>query len=144
MTLSKQCGVVYSRFIANHSLYSSVDYIGAKRHVNHNVSFQHHRFMYGVIIGLLSIKSECLWNSVLLQYCNCKCYNVVLIQPIRVCARPLFRDTDFNTHIYFLVEVEQTGMQIAIHPNQIRKKCISLTLEDKEYFCPLPYKITDN
>lgn len=69
---------------------------------------------------------------------------MVLVQPMTVKARPLFRDNDFNTNSFFLVEVEQTGMQIAIHPSQIRKKCISLTLEGKEYFCPLPVKITDN
>jgi hypothetical protein len=142
--LSNQCGFMYARFVAYNSLYSSVNYVRAKKHVNHSVSFQHDRFMYGIIIGLLSIKPECLCNVALLQYCTCKSYQVVLVQPMTVKARPLFRDNDFNTNSFFLVEVEQTGMQIAIHPSQIRKKCISLTLEGKEYFCPLPVKITDN
>ena len=144
LTISKQCGVMYSRFVANHQLYSSVDYVRSKRHVNHNVSFEHDQYIYGVIIGLLSIKPECLCNLDELQYCNCSCHNIVLIQPMAVCARPLFTDADFNTHSNFLVEVQQARMQIAIHPNQIRKKCIALTLGTKKYFCPLPYQISDN
>jgi hypothetical protein len=100
--------------------------------------------MYGVVIGLLSIKPECLCNVVELQYCNCRLYNVVLIQPMVVCERPLLRDADFNAKSYFLAEVEEAGLQIAIHPEEIRRKCISLTLENKKYFCPLPYRINDN
>ena len=64
LTCSKQCGFMYSRFVANQQFYSSVDYVRSKRHVNYNVSFEHGRFMYGIIIGLLSIKPECLCNLV--------------------------------------------------------------------------------
>ena len=144
LTLNKHCGFIYSRFVANHQLYSSVDYVRSKRHVNCNVLFEHDRLMYGRIIGLLSIKPECLCSLAELQYCVCRSYSIVLIQPLAVCARPLFKDADFGVKSYFLVEVEQAGMQMAIHPEQIKRKCISLTLGDKEYFCPLPFQINDN
>ena len=100
--------------------------------------------MYGFIIGLLSIKPECLCDLVELQYCNCTSCSIVLVQPMAVSARPLFKDADFNIKSYFLVEVEQSGMQMEIRPDQIRRKCISLTLGGKEYFCPLPFQINDN
>ena len=82
LTISKQCGIIYSRFVANHQLYSSVDYVRSKRHVNCNVSFEQDRLMYGSIIGLLSIKPECLCDLVELQYCTL--YSIVLVQPMAV------------------------------------------------------------
>ena len=85
LTLKKQSGFMYLRFVANHQLYTGKGYVRSKKHVNYNVSFEHYRFMYGVVIGLLSIKPECLCNVVELQYCNCRLYNVVLIQPMIVC-----------------------------------------------------------
>ncbi|XP_028418236.1 uncharacterized protein LOC114543472 [Dendronephthya gigantea] len=144
LTLTKRCGFIYSRFVANHQLYSTIDYVRSKKHVNCNVFVEHDQFMYGRIIGLLSIKPECTCNLVELQYCDCKSYSIVLIQPLAVCARPLFKDADFGVKSNFLVEVEQAGMQMAIHPEQIKRKCISLTLGVKEYFCPLPFHINDN
>jgi hypothetical protein len=54
------------------------------------------------------------------------------------------RDSDFKAKSYFLAEVEEAGLQIAIHPEEIRRKCISLTLENKNYFFPLPYRFNDN
>ena len=47
---------MYLRFVANHQLYTGKGYVRSKKHVNYNVSFEHYRFMYGVVIGLLSIK----------------------------------------------------------------------------------------
>ena len=38
----------------------------------------------GIIIGLLAVKPECLCNPVELQYCNCRLYHEVLIQPMAV------------------------------------------------------------
>ena len=38
LTISKQCRIIYSRFVANHLLYASVDYVRSKRQVNCNVS----------------------------------------------------------------------------------------------------------
>lgn len=143
LTLTRQCGLIYTRFVANHQLYSSLDYVRSKRHVNCNVLFEHDQLRHGKIIGLLSIKPECSCDIVELQNCNCRSYSIVLIQPLTVCARPLFKDADFGVQSDFLVEVEETGMQMAIHPEQIKRKCISLTLGDKEYFCPLPFQVYD-
>lgn len=138
------CGIMYSRFVAFNKFFSSVDYVRSKRHINHNITFEHEQHIkYGVIVGLLAIKPECSCN-IELQYCNCRCYHVVLVQPMAMHGRPLYRDTDFNVNSFFLVEVEHAGMQVAVHPRQIMKKCISLTVDEKQYFCPLPYHINDN
>ena len=135
---------MYSRFVAFNKFFSSVDYVRSKRHINHNITFEHEQHIkYGVIVGLLAIKPECSCN-IELQYCNCRCYHVVLVQPMAMHGRPLYRDTDFNVNSFFLVEVEHAGMQVAVHPRQIMKKCISLTVDEKQYFCPLPYHINDN
>lgn len=144
LTLQKQSGFMYLRFVANHQLYTGKGYVRSKKHVNCNVSFEHYRYVYGIVIGLLSIKPECVCNVGELQYCNCRLFNVVLIQPMVVCERPLLRDADFNVKSYFLAEVQEAGLQIAIRPDEIKRKCISLTLENKKYFCPLPYRINDN
>ena len=139
------CGIMYSRFVAFNKFFSSVDYVRSKRHINHNITFEHEQHIkYGVIVGLLAIKPECSCNIAELQYCNCRCYHVVLVQPMAMRGRPLYRDTDFNVNSFFLVEVEHAGMQVAVHPRQIMKKCISLTVDEKQYFCPLPYHIDDN
>ncbi len=37
LTLNKHHRFIYSRFVANHQLYFSVDYVRSKRHVNCNV-----------------------------------------------------------------------------------------------------------
>ena len=123
------CGVMYSRCVASNKLFSCVSYVRSKCHINHNIAFEHERYTYGVILGLLAIKPTCLCSIAELQCCNCSCYNVVLIQPMVVNSRPLYRDTDFNVDSFFLVEVEQARMPVAIHPHHIRKKCISLTVD---------------
>ena len=137
-------GIMYSRFVANKKMYTSIDYVRAKRHIDRNISFEHDQYTFGIIIGLLSIKPECLCSIEELQYCNCSSYITALVQPMIVCGRPLFRDTDFNVNSFFLAEVDHARVQIAIYPNQINKKCILLTLEGKQFFCPLPYDINDN
>ena len=58
--------------------------------------------------------------------------------------RMLFRDLDFNINSNFIVEVEKSDDIIAMYPSQIERKCISLSLSDKTYFCPLPYRIYDD
>jgi hypothetical protein len=142
--VKKRCGLMYSRFVADKKMYSSIEYVRAKRHINRNITFEHGQYTYGIIVGLLTIKPECLCTMEELQYCNCTSYNVVLVQPKIVRGRPLYRDPDFNLESFFLTEVEHAAVQIAIYPSQIKKKCILLKLEGKEYFCPLPYNINDN
>ena len=92
-----------------------------QRHLNCNVLFEHDQLRSGKIIGLLSFKPECSCNIAELQNCNCRSYSIVLIQPLAVCTRPLFKDADFGVKSDFLVEVEETGMQMAIHPGQIKE-----------------------
>lgn len=137
-------GIMYSRFVANKKMYTSIDYVRAKRNVDRNISFEHDQYTFGIIIGLLSIKPECLCKIEELQLCNCSSYSTALVQPMIVRGRPLFRDTDFNVNSFFLAEVDHAAMQIAIYPNQINKKCMLLTLEGKQFFCPLPYDVNDN
>ena len=84
--MKKTCGLVFYRFVANHNFYSSVSYIRAKKHINHYISFQHDRFKYGIIIGLVLIKPECMCEVVALQYCNCICYSIVLVEPMTIGA----------------------------------------------------------
>ena len=140
-----RCGLMYSRFVAHKKMYSSIEYVRAKRHINRNITFEHCLYKYGIILGLLIIKPECLCTLEQLQYCNCSSYNVVLVQPNIVHGRPLYRDPDFKLDSFFLAEVEHTTVQIiAIYPSQIKKKCILLKLDGKKYFCPLPYNINDN
>ena len=57
--------------------------------------------------------------------------------------RSLFRDEDCNISCKFIVEVQETNNIIALDPSQIERKCICLTVDDKKYFCPLPYRIYD-
>ena len=141
--LKQRCGLMYSRFVADKRVCSSIEYVRAKRHINKNITFEHGQYTYGIILGLLMIKPECLCTMEELQYCNCSCYNVVLVQPKIVGGRPLYRDPDFHVESSFLMEVKHASVQIAIFPSQI-KKCILLQLEGKQYFCPLPYHINDN
>ena len=142
--VKKRSGLMFSRFVAHKKMYSSIEYVRAKRHINRNITFEHGQYAYGIILGLLIIKPGCLCTIEQLQYCNCSSYNVVLVQPKIVRGRPLYRDSDFNVESFFLTEVEHATVQIAIYPSQIRKKCILLKLEGKKYFCPLPYHINDN
>ena len=144
MEVKKRHGVMYSRFVAHKKMYSSIEYVRAKKHVNRNITFEHVQYMYGVISGLLAIRPECLCSIEELQYCECSSFNVVLVRPMMARGRPLYRDRDFNLESFFLAEVEHLAKQIAIYPAQIKKKCIVLKLEGKEYFCPLPYNINDN
>ena len=142
--VSNNRGIMFLRFVASSKIFSSVDYTRSKRHVNHYVTFEHEQYKYGVIVGLLVIKPECSCTIAELQYCNCSSNDVVLIRPMVVTSRPLYRDVDFNVNSSFLVEVERAGIQVAIYPHQIRRKCISVTVDQKQYFCPLPYHINDN
>ena len=141
--VTKRSGLMFSRFVAHKEMYSSIEYVRAKRHTNRN-TFEHGQYAYGIILGLLIIKPGCLCTIEQLQYCNCRSYNVVLVQPKIVRGRPLYRDSDFNVESFSLTELEHASVQIAIYPSQIRKKCIFLKLEGKRYFCPLPYHINDN
>ena len=72
-------GVMYSRFVASNKLFSCVSYVRSKQHINHNITFEHERYTYGVILGLYAIKPTCLCSIAELQYCNCSSFNVVLI-----------------------------------------------------------------
>ena len=135
---------MFLRFVASSKIFSSVDYTRSKRHVNRYVTFEHEQYKHGVIVGLLVIKPECSCTIAELQYCNCSSNDVVLIRPMVVTSRPLYRDVDFNVNSSFSVEVERAGIQVEFYPHQIRRKCISVTVDQKQYFCPLPYHINDN
>lgn len=142
--LHNQIGQLYDRFVYNHQLYSSVDYVRSKRHTNHNISFKHPVFAYGVILGLLSIRPSCACTLDISQYCRCPSYSIVMVKPMEASRRMLYRDADFNVCSSFLIEVEQTNHVIALYPSQIERKCIGLSSENKTYFCPLPYRICDD
>ena len=115
--VKKRSGLMFSRFVAHKKMYSSIEYVRAKRHINRNITFEHGQYAYGIILGLLIIKPGCLCTIEQLQYCNCSSYNVVLVQPKIVCGRPLYRDSDFNVESFFLTEVEHATVQIAIYPS---------------------------
>jgi hypothetical protein len=134
----------YDRFVHNHQLYSSEGYLRSKRHSNHSISFNHPVFKYGVILGLLSVKPLCECSLSISQYCQCSRYTVVIVKPLQASQRLLFRDIDFNVSSKFIVEVQETNDIIALYPSQIERKCISLCLDNKTYFCPLPYRINDD
>ena len=46
--LENRVGQLYDRFVYGHQLYSGVDYVRSKRRTNHNISFKHPLFAYGV------------------------------------------------------------------------------------------------
>lgn len=144
LTVDNRCGKMYDRFLYNHKLYSSLGYARSKRHTNHDVSIQHPASKYGRIVGLLNIKPLCRCTLELSQYCNCTLYNVILIKPMHASHRILFRDVDFNVTSNFIVEVEESDDLIAMYPSEIDRKCICISLSDKTYFCPLPYRIYDD
>ena len=137
-------GKCYDRFVYNHQVYSSVNYVRSKRHKNHSVTFNHPVFKCGEILGLLSVKPLCECPLSLSQYCKCSLYTVVLVKPLHASHRVLYRDIEFNVSSKFIMEVEETNHIVALYPSQIERKCISLCLENKTYFCPLPYRINDD
>ena len=144
LTLVSEHGKMYERFLYNHQLYSSVSYVRSKQHTNHSVSIQHPSFTYGIILGQLDIKPLCCCTTENSQYCNCTHINVVMVKPMHANQRSLFRDVDFKVTSYFIFDVEETDNVIAVYPSQIMRKCISVHLGDKTYFCPLPYRINDD
>jgi hypothetical protein len=144
MIVNIEAGDLYDRFVYNHQLYSSVNYTRSKWHTNHNISFKHSVYRYGVILGLLNVKPSCCYSLEVSQYCECSLYSIVIVKPMEDSRRSLFRDVDFNISCKFTVEVQETNNVIALYPSQIERKCICLTLDDKKYFCPLPYRIYDD
>ena len=68
-------------------------------------------------------------------------HDVVLVEPMNVSHRMLFRDPDFSVTSKFIAQVQDTGSVIAIFPDQIKQKCVSVALANVMYFCPLPYRI---
>ena len=66
------------------------------------------------------------------------------MKPLHASHRVLYRDIEFNVSSKFIMEVEETNHIVALYPSQIERKCISLRLENKTYFCPLPYRINDD
>lgn len=134
----------YDRFIYNHQLYSGINYTRYKRHTNHNISFKHSVYTYGVILGLLNVKPSCGCSLEVSQYCQCSLYSVVVVRPMVASRKVLFRDADFNICCKFIVEVQESNDLIALYPSRIERKCICLTLENKTYFCPLPYRLYDD
>ena len=68
-------------------------------------------------------------------------HNVVLVKPMIVNHRMLFRDCGFSVTSKFIAQVEETGSVIAIFPFQIKRKCICVALGNVMYFCSLPYRI---
>ena len=134
-------GIMYDRFIYSHKLYSSTSYIRSKRHSNHSICFEHASFTYGIIVGLVEIKPSCQCSPDILQDCICMRHNVVLVKPMIVNHRMLFRDCDFSVTSKFIAQVEETGSVIAIFPFQIKRKCICVALGNVMYFCSLPYRI---
>ena len=66
-----------------------------------------------------------------------------MVKPVKASRQMLYRDADFDVCSTFLIEVEETNDIIALYP-QIEQKCISLSSEDKTYFCPLPYRICED
>ena len=144
LTVNNRCGKMYDRFLFSHKLYSSLSYTRSKRHTNHDVSIQHLALKYGRILGLLSIKPLCRCALEASQYCHCTIYNVVFVKLMHASHRMLFRDVDFKVSSNFIVEVEESEDIIAIHPSDIIRKCICVSLGSKAYFCPLPYRIYDD
>ena len=144
--VNTEAGDLYDRFVYNHQLYSSVNYTRSKRHTNHSISFKHSVYRYGVILGLLNVKPSCCCSLEVSQYCQCSLHSIVIVKPMEASRRSLFRDVDFNISCNFIVEVQETDNVpvIALYPSQIERKCICLTLDDKKYFCPLPYRIYDD
>ena len=55
--------------------------------------------------------------------------------------RALFTDVDFKVSSYFISEVRDVDNVIAIFPEQIKRKCISISVVGQMYVCPLPYRI---
>ena len=143
VTVTNRSGDLYSRFIINHRYFSSIQYVRSKKHRNHSITFEHEHFKYGSIIGLLLIKPTCSCNVNNLQYCSYTSYILVLVQPMVECTRPLYSERNVSgiVNSFFLVQVELSGMQIAIYPDQVRRKCIKLVSGRKQYFCLLPYQI---
>lgn len=135
---------LYDTFVYDHQLFSSVDYVRSKRHTNHSISFKHPVFAYGVILGLLSFRPSCVCTLDLSQYCEYDLYSVVIVKPMKASGQMLYRDADFNVSSSFLIEVNETQHIIALHPSEMERKCISLSLQNKIYFCPLPYRICDD
>ena len=87
--LENRVGQLYDRFVYGHQLYSGVDYVRSKRHTNHNISFKHPLFAYGVILGLLCIKPSCACTLDVSQYCQCSSYNVVMVKSVKASRQML-------------------------------------------------------
>ena len=136
-----QSGTVYDRFIYGHKLFCSRSYTRAKRHSNYCISFEHHSYKYGSILSLLQIHPSCQCDYVRFQYCKCAKYNVVIVKPLLINNRAVFTDVDFKVSSYFISELRDVDNVIAIFPEQIKRKCISISVAGQMYVCPLPYRI---
>ena len=142
ITVDNSWRKMYDRFLFNHKLSSSLSYTWSKHHTNHNVLIYHPTSKHVRILGLLSIKPLCHCASEVSKYCCCTIHNILFIKVKHASHRTLFRDADFNGS--FIVEAEESEELIAIYPSDIESKCVSVSLNDKTYFCPLPYRIYDD
>ena len=141
MTAHSEVGDLYQRLVHNDKLYSSVNYTRSKQHTNHHVSFRHPVYTYCIILGLLNLKPPCSCSLPVSQHCKCLFKSVVIVKAMVPSRRVLFKDVDFNICSKCIVGINETNNVVALHPSQIERKCICLTLENKTYFCPLPYRI---
>lgn len=71
--------VSYARFVYNHQLFCSVNYIRSVRHCNSYVKIEHDEYSFGRIDMLLIVKLECSCLSNV--GCPCKGEYVVLVEP---------------------------------------------------------------
>ena len=136
-------GLLYQRFIHDHQLYSSADYIRSKRHSNCTIMYKGERgsMAYGSVIGLLEVKPHCGCNNSNIQYCNCQQHSVVLVQPMDINNSSLYKDPDYGFRSSFLLEVFDREAIIALFPGEILCKCILMHLGDRKFVCPLPFRI---
>lgn len=130
----------YERFLQNYQMYSSVKYTRAKRHTNFSISYEDNSVTaYGTILGLLKTRPLCQCNAE--EYCHCAVYNIVLVQPMLVNSRFVYKDAELGVSSHFILEVSDVDRVKAVMPSQISRKCVLMIVNDRKYVCPLPYRI---
>ena len=73
--------------------------------------------------------------------CTCQVSCVVLLLKCVSDNRPFFSDRQVGVVSDYIHQFQTTGATVAIKPEQIVKKCILLSVGNKEYAIPLPNSV---
>ena len=135
--------IIYHRFIVNHTFYTSETENRSHRHCDFFARFSHPTIKFGIVVGLFSVKPECVCGYVDFQECQCQVAHIVILQRLHCETGFVFSDRECNVSSHFLKEYHEAQNMEVIKPEQLKAKCIPLKLGNRYFLCEMPCRFME-